>query len=51
MLDNLNNNMKTITGKEKPLKKALVTADTGYFSEENLQEAAKRKIDVLIPDW
>jgi len=50
MLDRLEENMKTITGKKKPLKKALLEGDTGYFSEENLQEAAKRKIEVLIPD-
>ena len=50
MLDKLNENMKKITGKEKPLKKALVTGDTGFFSEENLQEAKKRGIEVLIPD-
>jgi hypothetical protein len=50
MLDSLEENMKKITGKKKPLKEALVTADTGFFSEDNLQEAAKRKIDVLIPD-
>jgi transposase len=50
MLDSLQENMKTITGKKKPLKEALLEADTGYFSEENLQEAAKRKINVLIPD-
>jgi len=42
--------MKEVTGKKKPLKKALVQGDTGYFFEENLQEAAKRKINVLIPD-
>ena len=42
--------MKTLTGKEKPLKNALVEGDTGYFSEENLQEAARRGIEVLIPD-
>jgi transposase len=50
MLDSLEENMKTVTGKEQPLKKALVEGDTGYFSEGNLQEAAKRKIEVLIPD-
>ena len=50
MLDRLEENMKKITGKKKPLKKSLVLADTGYFSEDNLQEAAKRKIQVLIPD-
>jgi transposase len=50
MLDKLNENMKLITGKEEPLKNALVEGDTGYFSEENLQEAAKRGIEVLTPD-
>jgi transposase len=50
MLDSLEENMKQTTGKKKPLKNALVEGDTGYFSEENLQEAAKRKINVLIPD-
>jgi transposase len=50
MLDSLNNNMKIITGKKEPLKKSLFLADTGHFTEKNLQEAAKRKINVLIPD-
>jgi transposase len=50
MLDTLNETMKEITGKEEPLKTALVTGDTGYFSEENLQAAQERGIDVLIPD-
>jgi len=42
--------MKKVAGKKEPLKNALVQGDTGYFSEENLQEAAKRRIKVLIPD-
>jgi len=50
MLDSLEETMKEVTGKKEPLKNALVQGDTGYFSEENLQEAAKRKINVLIPD-
>ena len=50
MLDNLEENMKMVTGKKKPLKNSVVLGDTGYFSEENLQEAAKRKIEVIIPD-
>jgi len=50
MLDRLEENMKTVTGKEDPLKKSLVEGDTGFFTEDNLQEAAKRDIDVLIPD-
>jgi len=50
MLESLEENMKTITGKEKPLKKTLCLGDTGFFSEENLQEAKERGINVLIPD-
>ena len=41
MLENLEENMKEITGKEKPLEKAVCLADTGFFSEENLREAAE----------
>jgi transposase len=50
MLDKLNEMMKEVTGKEEPLKGSLVEGDTGYFSEKNLEEAAKRGIEVLIPD-
>jgi len=50
MLDSLEENMKIVSRKKKPLKKAIVLGDTNYFSEDNLQEAAKRKIEVLIPD-
>jgi len=50
MLDSLEENMKTVTGKKEPLKKALLEGDTGYFSEANLQEAEERGIKVLIPD-
>jgi len=50
MLEIFEENMKMITGKEEPLKKALLLGDTGYFSEANLQEAAERGINVLIPD-
>jgi hypothetical protein len=50
MLDRLEENMKAVTGKEEPLKKALLEGDTGYSSEANLQEAAGRGIEVLIPD-
>ena len=42
--------MKAITKKKRPLKDAIVLGDTGYFSEDNLQEAKKRDIEVLIPD-
>ena len=50
MLDNLETNMRLVTNKKQPLKKSLVLGDTGYFSEDNLQEAKKRGIEVLIPD-
>jgi transposase len=50
MLDKLEENMKTVTGKEDPLKKSLLSGDTGFFTEANLQEAAEREVDVLIPD-
>jgi len=50
MLDNLETNMRKVTKKKQPLEKSLVLGDTGYFSEENLQETKKRNIEVLIPD-
>ncbi|MDR2718598.1 MAG: IS1182 family transposase [Treponema sp.] len=50
MLDSLEENMKKATGKEEPLKKALLEGDTGYFSEANLRAAAERGIEVIIPD-
>jgi hypothetical protein len=49
MLDSLNETMQEITGKEEPLKKSLVTADTGYFSEENcFPRKACRKLKTKI---
>ena len=50
MLDRLEENMKMVSGKQEPLKKALLEGDTGFFTEDNLQEAEKRRIEVLIPD-
>lgn len=50
MLESLEENMKAATGKKKPLKKSLCLGDTGFFSEENLQEAKKKGIEVIIPD-
>jgi len=50
MLDSLKENMTEITGKNEPLKKAMYLGDTGFFSEDNLQEAANRGIEVIIPD-
>jgi hypothetical protein len=50
MLDKLEENMKKATEKKRPLEGSLCTGDTGFFAEENLQEAKRRKIKVLIPD-
>ena len=50
MLDKLEGNMKVLTGKQEPLKKSLCLGDTGYYTENNLQEAANRNIEVIIPD-
>jgi Tfp pilus assembly protein PilF len=50
MSGSLDENMKVISGKKKPLKKALIEGGIGYFSKGNLQEAKKRNINVLIPD-
>jgi len=50
MLDSLETNMQKVTGKKHPLKESIVLGDTGYFSEENLHEAKKRNIEVLIRD-
>jgi len=50
MLDKLEEKMKKVTGKKDPLKGSLLEGDTGYYSEDNLQEAAKRGINVIIPD-
>jgi len=50
MLDKLQSNMEMVTGKKNPLEKSIVLGDTGYFSEDNLQEAKKRNIEVVIPD-
>jgi hypothetical protein len=50
MLDSLEENMRHITGQENPLEDSICLGDTGYFSENNLQEANNRNINVLIPD-
>ncbi|MDR1469735.1 MAG: transposase [Spirochaetaceae bacterium] len=43
MLESLNENMKTLTGNDRPLEEAIVEGDTGYFTEKNLKEAKERK--------
>jgi hypothetical protein len=50
MLDTLKGTMEELTGEEKPLAHAILTGDTGYFSEDNLQAAARAEVEVLIPD-
>jgi hypothetical protein len=50
MLKSLEKNMEKISGKEEPLKKSLCLGDTGFFSEDNLQEAKEMGIEVIIPD-
>jgi hypothetical protein len=50
LLDFFKETMSELTGKEEPLARTLLEGDTGYFSENNLQEAASREIEVLIPD-
>jgi hypothetical protein len=50
ILDKVKTNMQMITEKEEPLKKAVVLADTAYFSEDNLQAAKARGVEVIIPD-
>jgi hypothetical protein len=50
MLDQLNETMQELSGEDEPLKTAIVEGDTGYFSENNLREAAERGVEVIIPD-
>jgi IS5 family transposase len=50
MLDRAEENMRAATGERKPLEGTVVLADTGYFSEDNLQEAKRRKMTAVIPD-
>jgi len=50
MAQALNESMKELTGKEEPLKKSIMLGDTNYFTEDNLKEADKLGIEVLIPD-
>jgi transposase len=50
MLDEVEKNMAEITGKEEPLKGKTILADTGYFSEDNLQAAQGKEVEAIIPD-
>jgi hypothetical protein len=42
MLESLSDNMKTVTGNDRPLEEAIIEGDTGYFTEKNLKEAKER---------
>jgi hypothetical protein len=50
MLEKTEKNMREVTGKKEPLKGTVMTADTNYFSEANLQAAKMKGIEAVIPD-
>jgi hypothetical protein len=50
MLEKLEKTMEELSGEDEPLAEALLTGDTGYFSEDNLQAASQAEVEVLIPD-
>ena len=50
MLEKTEQYMGEVSGKEKPLKGAVILGDTDYFSEENLQAAKKKEMEAVIPD-
>jgi hypothetical protein len=50
MLNETEKSMAEITGKSEPLKKKMILADTGYFSEDNLQAAKAMEVEAIIPD-
>jgi hypothetical protein len=50
LLEELEKNLAKLTGEEEPLKEKTILADTGYFSEDNLQAAQAKEMDATIPD-
>lgn len=50
ILEQTEENLKSITKKKKPLRNTTILADTGYFCEENLKAAADKKMEAIIPD-
>jgi hypothetical protein len=50
MLDKMAEKLRAVTGKEKPLEGTTVLADTGHFSEDNVQAEKLRKVRAVIPD-
>ena len=49
MIDGLDNNLQSI-GEKDVLKQAIITADTGFHSEKNLQRLLEAGIEAYIPD-
>lgn len=49
MLEGAKENLETI-GRESPLKDKEISADTGYFSVENLETCRDEEVDAYIPD-
>ena len=50
MLEKTEGSMREVKGKENPLEGTVILADNAYFSEDNLQEAAKKEMEAIIPD-
>ncbi len=49
MLDGAKGRLEAI-GKKKPLEGKQISADTGYFSVENLEACESMKVDAYVPD-
>lgn len=50
MLEEAGRNLAVATGEEEPLKGKIVSADTSYFSVENLQSCSEHDVNAHIPD-
>ncbi len=49
ILEEARNNLEAI-GIKKPLEGKIVSADTGYYSHENLESCEEEKVDAYVPD-
>jgi hypothetical protein len=49
MLEETKKNLEAV-GIEQPLEGKIVSADTGYYSVENLQACEEQKVDAYVPD-
>ena len=49
MLDGANGRLEAV-GNKKPLEGKQISADTGYFSVENLEACETMKVDAFVPD-